>query len=255
MKTAPSSLLHASSSLSVRLRSCQTFRLVRSQPPLHSVRSPRFNIFCLVLHSPVVLTGLFPGGFNPSCLSFPEVCPAMVVCCISPLFTGRFPVLAVLLCSLGRFPVFPFSLRCSRRAPTVRLGGVVQVEMLCVSATLVTRSCFLECGIWRIIVCFSPLYPMVGCPVQLLLFECLRLCVNECPLLFGMRFVRAMPTLSVTVVIACETAAFFVCTLNQDVPRASVIWLCPRSFLKSVMHSCCILRMSASFSAFSVLSR
>ena len=51
----------------------------------------------------------------------------------------------------------------------------------------------------------------MGCPVQLLLFECLRHLVNECPLLFCI--VRAMPTLSVTVVIACEAAAFFACTL------------------------------------------
>ena len=74
---------------------------------------------------------------------------------------------------------------------------------------------------------------MMGCPVQLLLSECLRLLVNECPLLFGERFVRAMPALSVTVVVACETAAFSVWSLNHDVPSASVVWLCPRTLLKS----------------------
>ena len=43
-----------------------------------------------------------------------------------------------------------------------------------------------------------------------------------------------MSTLSVTVVIACEAAAFSACTLNQDVPSASVIWTCPRTLLQSV---------------------
>ena len=43
-----------------------------------------------------------------------------------------------------------------------------------------------------------------------------------------------MPTLSVTVVIACEAAAFSACTLNQDVSSASVIWMCPRTLLLSV---------------------
>ena len=211
--------------------------------------------FCLVLHSPVVLSGLFPGGFDPSHLSFPEVCPAMVVCCISPGVHWQ------VSCTRGAlvftWPVSCFFVFWSRRASTMRLGGVVQVEMPCVPASLV-RVFWNAMGVASgELLCVFHRYPMMGCLVQLLLFECLRLLVNECPLLFGTRFVRAMPTLSVTVVIACETAAFFVCTLKQDVPSVSVICLCPRSLLKSawyfsVIHSFCILRMSASF--FSLLS-
>ena len=72
----------------------------------------------------------------------------------SLVFNGRFPVLAMLLCSLGRFPVFSvFSLRWSWRA--------CFLEMLTVFLRpWETRSCFLECdgcGFWRIIVCISPL--------------------------------------------------------------------------------------------------
>ena len=77
-------------------------------------------------------------------------------------------------------------------------------------------SWFLECdgcGIWRITVCFSSVYSTVSCPVQLFLF--------------GMRIVRAMPTLSVAVLIACEAAAFSACTLNRDVASASVVSCCP----------------------------
>ena len=121
---------------------------------------------------------------------------------------------------------------CTCGAPTVGHGErpprdlVVSFKwkryVLCV---LDTCSWFLECdgcGIWRITVCFSSLYSTVGCPVQLFLIECLRHLVNASPLLFGMRIVRAMPTLSVTVVIACEAAAFSACTLNQYVPSVSL---------------------------------
>ena len=61
--------------------------------------------FCLVLLSPMVLTGLFPGGFDPSYLSFPKVCLAMVVCCISPCV--HWPV----FCTRGA-PVFTWPVSC-----------------------------------------------------------------------------------------------------------------------------------------------
>ena len=88
--------------------------------------------YCLVRHSPVFITGLFPGGFDPSYLSFTNVCPAMVVCC----FSSRV--------------IWPVS--CTLRVVT---ASSCSSGMLCVSASLVTRSCFLECdgcGIWRIII-------------------------------------------------------------------------------------------------------
>ena len=78
-----SALLHVRSSFSVRLRICQTSRLVRSQPPTAFSEKSTLKHYCLVRHSPVFITGLFPGGFDPSYLSFTNVCLAMVVCCFS----------------------------------------------------------------------------------------------------------------------------------------------------------------------------
>ena len=71
-------------------------------------------------------------------------------------------------------------------------------------------SCFLECGgcgIWRITVCFSSLYLTVGCPEQAIMLECLRHHTTRvlCQMVFGV--VRAMFTLSVTLVNAYESAA------------------------------------------------
>ena len=107
-----SALLHANSSLSVGLRTSQAFRLVCFRPPLHSARSLLPSLLSCAAQ-PVVCTCQFPGGFDLSHLSFPSVGPAMVVCCIvlsRLVFTGRFLVLAVLLCSLGRFPdLSPFA--------------------------------------------------------------------------------------------------------------------------------------------------
>ena len=175
--------------------------------------------FCLVRHSPVVLTGLFPGGFDPSYLSFPKVCPAMVVCCFS---------------SRVLWPVFLYS-RCScvhgEPVQHVRLrvflsGGHGELVM-CYRVPGYTFLFFWNtsgCGIWRIIISFF----FFRFPIDGLFGAAPLVSVSEPPLstsalLFGMWFVRAMPTLSVTVVIACKTAAFSVWTLNHAVPSASVI--------------------------------
>ena len=62
--------------------------------------------FCLVRHSSVFTTGLFPGGSDPSYLSSASRLALQRLCLASGfVFSGRFPVLALPLCSLGWFPV------------------------------------------------------------------------------------------------------------------------------------------------------
>ena len=149
--------------------------------------------FCLVRHSLVFITGLFPGGFDPSCLSFPKVCPATVVCCL------WFRVL-----STG-FLYSPCSPRWSRRA-------VVQVECYVSLRPWLHVPWFLECD-------------------RVASGELLSLLSSERHV--GLSDVRTMPSLSVSVIVASETTDFSVQSPNHVVPSVSMFWLCPRTLLKS----------------------
>ena len=100
---------------------------MRSQPPLHSMGSR------LVRHSPVFTTSLFPGGSDPSYLSFPKACPATVVCCL----WSR--VLWPVSCTRVA-PVFSRLVSCTLRFLVVITASSCSSGLLCVSASFVTRS-------------------------------------------------------------------------------------------------------------------
>ena len=155
-------LLHVSSSFSVRMRICQTSRLVRSQPPLHSVRSLRSSLIVLCGTAPVDHWSV--SGWLRSVLSQLHECLPCNGC-----------VLLLVSCYLAGFLYSP----CGHGEQLFKWNAVC----LCVPGYT-----FLFSGmrwVWHLENYYrhSPLFPTMGCPVQLLLFECLRLLVNECPLL------------------------------------------------------------------------
>ena len=90
--------------------------------------------FCLVPHSSVFITGLFPGGSDPSYLSFPKACPAMFVYCL----WSR--VLWAVSCTRVA-PVFSRLVSCTLRVfSSLITASSCSSGLLCVSASVVTRS-------------------------------------------------------------------------------------------------------------------
>ena len=143
--------------------------------PTASSEESTLKPFCLVLHSPVVLTGLFPGWLRSVLSQLPAGLPC----------NGC--VLHLALCSLGRFSCF------SVFSPLVTVRVHHATWWCCSRGNAVCYALWLHVpGFWNVtgvasgefIVCFSSLYSMVGCPVQLSLFECLRHLVNASPLFF-----------------------------------------------------------------------
>ena len=90
--------------------------------------------FCLVWHSSVFTTGLFPGG--PSYLSFPKACPATVVCCLGSRVLWPVSCTRVAL-------VFTWPVSCTLRA----------------FSPLVTAS---SCSNWNAVCLCVPCYTFLG---------------------------------------------------------------------------------------------
>ena len=80
----------------------------------------------------------------------------------------------------------------------------------------------------------SPLNPTVGCPVQFLLFECLRLLVNECPLLLCVSHAH-----SVSLGHRCLRDNRLLCVVSES--RRT------KCFNDSVVPSDCVARLLFSF--------
>ena len=94
--------------------------------------------FCLVRFSPVFITGVFPGGSDPSRLSFPKACPATVVCC--PWSRDLWPVSCTRVA-----PAFSRLVSCTLRVFVVDHGEQLfkwVVMCLCVP-------CYTFLGFWN----------------------------------------------------------------------------------------------------------
>ena len=98
-----SALLHVSSSLSVRSRICQTSQLMRSQPPLHSLRSLRSSLSVLCGTAPCV---------SLVCVRVASTCPisasrrfALQRLCVASWFSLAGFLYSRCSCVLGWFPV------------------------------------------------------------------------------------------------------------------------------------------------------
>ena len=143
------------------------------------MRSPRSSLS--------VLCGTAP-CLSPVCFRVAPIRPisasrrlALQRLCVASgfVFSGWFSVLDVA-------PVFSRLVSCSLRVFFVDHGEQsFKWNVMCLCVLCYT---FLVCGmrwVWHLekVHRCSPLNPTMGCPVQFLLFECLRLFVNECLLL------------------------------------------------------------------------
>ena len=176
--------------------------------------------FCLVRHSTVFTTSLLPGGSDPSYLCFPKACPATVVCCL----WSR--VLWLVSCTRAA-PVFSRLVSCTLRVLVVDHGEQLfkwVVMCLCVP-------CYMFLGFWNAMGVTSGEFVSLLSSVQCS-SSCLRVCASLSTSV-SCYYVRAMPTLSVSVIVASETADLYVRSLNHVVPSVSMIWLCPRTLLNS----------------------